>query len=442
MDPRKVRANEILAKARGIAAKAESEGRDLNDAEKTEVETLTTELGGIVTALKNKKTNDDALANIFTMTGGIDLAGGTIVPDPDASGGTPLGGPGGKTREPMSAKVAKGIVDFAKSLSNGGAHVSESVRITTPAMSAGSLKSLRRGAKSIQSGSIDTLAGALVYPDQLGLLDATGGLQRSITMLDLVSHATTGTDTVQYSRVTGFTNGATPTPEATGIEPYEAGAGQVSGIKPQSNLTFEKVDATVKEIPTWMPVTKRALSDAGQLRGVIDNFLLYGLDFKLEDEVVNGDGTGEHFDGLLHVSGTQSVSFDTDLITTARKAITAIESTHNDQKVTGFALNPADDERLDLLTDDMGRYYFGGPTASNIPTLWGRPRFTSNAIPAGTMIAGDWHFAQIWDRETASIQATDSHADFFIRNMVAILAELRAAFGVIRPMAFAIVETE
>ncbi len=31
---------------------------------------------------------------------------------------------------------------------------------------------------------------------------------------------------------------------------------------------------------------------------------------------------------------------------------------------------------------------------------------------------------------------TDSHADFFIRNLVAILAEERVAFAVTRPTAF------
>ena len=31
---------------------------------------------------------------------------------------------------------------------------------------------------------------------------------------------------------------------------------------------------------------------------------------------------------------------------------------------------------------------------------------------------------------------TDSHDDWFIRNLIAILAELRAAFGLIRPSAF------
>jgi hypothetical protein len=31
---------------------------------------------------------------------------------------------------------------------------------------------------------------------------------------------------------------------------------------------------------------------------------------------------------------------------------------------------------------------------------------------------------------------SDSHSDFFIRNMVAILAEMRAAFAVLQPNAF------
>jgi hypothetical protein len=39
-----------------------------------------------------------------------------------------------------------------------------------------------------------------------------------------------------------------------------------------------------------------------------------------------------------------------------------------------------------------------------------------------------------------SISVSNQHSDFFIRNLVAILAEMRAAFGVLRPAAF--VETD
>ena len=38
-----------------------------------------------------------------------------------------------------------------------------------------------------------------------------------------------------------------------------------------------------------------------------------------------------------------------------------------------------------------------------------------------TVLVGDFRKAVIWDRQQASISATDSHADFFIRNLVAIL---------------------
>ena len=34
------------------------------------------------------------------------------------------------------------------------------------------------------------------------------------------------------------------------------------------------------------------------------------------------------------------------------------------------------------------------------------------------------------------MQVSDSHADFFTRNLVAVLAEMRAGFAVFRPSAF------
>jgi hypothetical protein len=39
----------------------------------------------------------------------------------------------------------------------------------------------------------------------------------------------------------------------------------------------------------------------------------------------------------------------------------------------------------------------------------------------------------LWDRQQTTLAVSDSHADFFIRNMVAFLAELRAVSGTIRP---------
>jgi Phage capsid family len=49
---------------------------------------------------------------------------------------------------------------------------------------------------------------------------------------------------------------------------------------------------------------------------------------------------------------------------------------------------------------------------------------------------GDWTQMVMWLREGTQVLASDSHNDYFVRNLVAILAEFRAAVGVLAPAAF------
>ena len=103
-------------------------------------------------------------------------------------------------------------------------------------------------------------------------------------------------------------------------------------------------------------------------------------------------------------------------------------------------MHPNDAEAVDLLKDDQGRYYYGGPTQGGVTMLWRVPVIESEAVTEGSPILADWRKAIMWDREQSTIQISDSHSDFFIRNMIAVLAEMRAAFGIIRPHAFVIVD--
>jgi HK97 family phage major capsid protein len=103
---------------------------------------------------------------------------------------------------------------------------------------------------------------------------------------------------------------------------------------------------------------------------------------------------------------------------------------------TALVLNPADAERIDLAKDGEDRYYYGGPQAIGQRTIWGIPVVESETQTEGTGLLGDFSKAVLWDREQTTVTMTDSHADFFVRNLVAILAEERLAFGVTRPTAF------
>ncbi|MFJ4322247.1 phage major capsid protein [Streptomyces tricolor] len=299
------------------------------------------------------------------------------------------------------------------------------------------------GVKSLVTGGSDTSGGALVQNDWRGLQVGLDLFQRPLRLRDVVTPGQTTSDTVEYVRVTSVTNNAAPVPEATSsAAPTAPGGGGAlvnnpgGGYKPESGVALAKITTAVKTIAHWMPATKRALSDAAQVRTLIDAFLLYGLEEELEDQMIQGDGTGENFEGLSNVSGTQSQAWDTDLLTTTRKAKTKVRTVGR-SIANAYLLNPADTETLDLLQDNEARFYFGGPAgAGTAQVLWGIPVIETEAVPAGTGYCGDFRKAVLWDREQATIQVTDSHLDFFVRNLVAILAEMRAAFGVLQPSAF------
>jgi HK97 family phage major capsid protein len=200
-------------------------------------------------------------------------------------------------------------------------------------------------------------------------------------------------------------------------------------------MNFEVVHAAVKTIAVYVGATRRALSDAGQIRALIDQDLRDDLQEELENQVTNGNGVGENFTGILNTAGILIQAFGTDVFMTTRRAITTVQVTGR-ANPTGWVFNPVDWEGIELTQDLVNRYYYAGPFGQGPRTLWGLPVVTCQSLPAGAGLLADWRKAKIWDREQSSIYVTDSHDDWFIRNIIAILAELRAAFGLIRPSAF------
>jgi HK97 family phage major capsid protein len=57
-------------------------------------------------------------------------------------------------------------------------------------------------------------------------------------------------------------------------------------------------------------------------------------------------------------------------------------------------------------------------------------------MPAGKCLVGVRNEAAIFDRQTATIEISREHQDFFVKNMVAILCEERLTLCVFQPNAF------
>lgn len=298
--------------------------------------------------------------------------------------------------------------------------------------------------KDLITGASSTSAGAAVVNDRYPTITDLVG-ERELTVRDLVTIGSTTSDTVEYVRVTGKTNSAAPVAEATTAAaptaPETAGAlvpATGGGYKPESAMTLEVVSTAVKTIAHWIPITKRAAADASQVRTLVDNFLRYGLNEELEDQILTGSGSGENFEGIT-TAVTQTVGSagtDLDAIVDAIKTIrvtgrrrpTAVVFHPNDWYSTGFLLAKDADER----------YLVGDPRASveQLNQLWGLQVVVSEAMTENTALVGDFRQAVLWEREGVSLMVSDQHADFFTRNLLAILAEMRAAFGVLDVQAF------
>ncbi len=276
---------------------------------------------------------------------------------------------------------------------------------------------------ALLTGLSSTAAGAFVVAEDSGLYVPTA--RRELSIVDLIDVRDTGSDAVDFVRQTAFTNAAAATAEATTTS---------NGTKPESSMAFERVSCPVETIAHWIPATKRALSDVGQLRGLIDADMRYGLNEEVEDQVMNGDGSTPNLAGIFNTSNVQTRSYITDLPTTTRKAVTLMKTVAK-ERPTGWVFNPSNWESFDLLKG-TDVYFFGGLVGMGARSLWGYPVVESEAMLEGHAFLGNWKRAVLWIREGITISVSDSHANFFVQNLVAILAEMRAAFGVTKPTAF------
>jgi HK97 family phage major capsid protein len=104
---------------------------------------------------------------------------------------------------------------------------------------------------------------------------------------------------------------------------------------------------------------------------------------------------------------------------------------------TGIVLNLADWSKMIEGKDANGNYLSQGPFGTvDQPRLWGLPVAATPAKAAGTFMVGDFQSAAtLYDRMTPEVLVSSEHADYFIRNLLAVRAEERIALAIENPAA-------
>jgi HK97 family phage major capsid protein len=408
--------------AKGILDVVTREERDLTDVERGTIDTHMKK----AEELTGNAAREEAFRKQMTdLSGGLGLGEETQeIPPAKAAG---KGSTKGMSAGELFTKSNE-YTSLLASVPNGS--FGEKYRVQSTPMHIGSMKTL------LTSGNHTTSGGVTIETDNRGLLSPF--YERPLSVRGLFASGSTTSDTIDYVRMINTVNNAAVVPEATSTAPIGGGATTVTGgVKPESGFDFQRDSTTVKTIAHWMPITKRALADVAQIRTMIDSFLRYGLEEEFEDQLLTGSGTGENFLGLNNTPGiqTQTAAGADDVLDVTRKARTKVRIGGR-ATPTAYVMNPMDIQDIDLLRNVNGDFYGAGPFQMGVPRLWGLPIIESEAVAPKTAWCAAWNWGVIYDREQATVTATDSHADFFVRNLVAILAEMRAAFAILRPAAF------
>ena len=275
------------------------------------------------------------------------------------------------------------------------------------------------GKANVTSGS--TSAGVLIEPYRVPGIITDPDVP--LTVRDLFSAISISTNAVEWVREKLFTNNAGP----------QNGEGTA---KNESGITYEKKSSAVETIAHWIPASRQVLADVPQLAGLIDGRLRTGLKLKEDEALLFGDGTNGELLGLV----PQSVAYVPTGIPAGATRIdhlrwAFLQSSKAKYPATFAVLSLDDWALIQMMKTTDGAYIFGTPTDGAAPRIWGKRVVESFGLDASDFLVGSSLAATIYDREQVTVRVAEQHADFFIKNMVAILCEERLAFTVERPAA-------
>ncbi|WP_237673823.1 phage major capsid protein [Vreelandella profundi] len=264
-----------------------------------------------------------------------------------------------------------------------------------------------------------------VEPQRLPGIDVLP--KQRLFIRDLIASGRTTSPAIFWVQQTGFTNNAAAVAE------------NPVGGKPYSDIEFANKITPVQTIAHMFKASKQIMDDFAQLQSMVDAELRYGLKYVEENEILFGDGTGNHLEGIVPQASAFAAAFAVENQTGIDDLrLAMLQAQLARFPASGHVLHFIDWARIELAKDTLGRYILANPAALTGPTLWGLPVVATEAAAfQGKFLTGAFQAgAQIFDREDANVVISTENADDFEKNMISIRCEERLALAVKRPEAF------
>jgi len=256
------------------------------------------------------------------------------------------------------------------------------------------------------------------------------GAFRVFTIEDLLTTIPTSSNAIDWIRENVFTNAAAERAEGT--------------AKPETSLTFTPGTMPVSTVAHWIKITRQLAMDNAALAAYINRRMVYGVNLRMENQLVAGNGTAPNISGLTAAGNFTAHGYTAASLTAlglANNRFDLIGKMIGDSAVADYPadvviLNTADWWTMRLAKDTQGRYLLGDPGSTVAPSLFGRPVVASNAMTASNVWVGSLsQAATLHAREGMAVDLSDSDGDNFTTNLITIRAERRAALTVEKPAA-------
>lgn len=367
----------------------------LNDQATTEAE----DYEKAVTLEKQAFDNDLALKGLTNLRPAM----------PPDGGGAPTDGSGVKVRS-IKAMIAEKATEL-KSLAGGG-NGTIGFELSGPEY-----------AKMRAAAGLKTLMTSSDIAPQADRQAVVPSAQFLADVTDLFVPGSTDRDTIEFYLESTFTNAAAETAEGTAA--------------PESALSFTLTSYPVREISTFIPVTRRSLEDNAGLQSYIEGRLGHMIDLRRSGQLMAGNGTSPNLRGVLNVSGIQTQAKGSDPTPDAIYKAIVLCRTTGDAEPTGVVFHAQDWQDVKLLRTIDGLYIWGNPSDASPDRIWGLDVRVSNSITQNTAMVGAFRpYAQIFMREGATIEVSTEHSTFFTERKAAILIYERLAAAFYRPASF------
>lgn len=248
------------------------------------------------------------------------------------------------------------------------------------------------------------------------------------SMEALLPATTTTSNAIEFTKEASFTNSAAEAAEGS--------------AKAESALTWSLVNMPISTVAHWIKISKQLASDNTALAAYVDTRMRYGVNQKVDTQLVVGDGTAPNISGTYDTGNFTAHGIADAALGATFKKFVLIRKVMASLYAAGYpadaiVLNPADwaAMEIELMTTAAGQTLYSVAEGGQ-PRLFGLPVIQAIGMAADTFQVGAFKRAyMIHNREGVVVEMSDSDSDNFTKNLITLRAERRLALATEVPAA-------